>query len=74
MKFVILLALITSFQAFAQTQTAPAAAPAQDHMAAPAAGESSMAAPEAKHAKKHGKAHHAAKKKHHKKKKHHSAN
>lgn len=66
MKLALLFALLTSFSAFAQTNSATTA-PAQDSMGAPAAGEASMAQ-ESKPMKKHKKAHHA-KKKHHKKKK-----
>ena len=70
------LALLLAFSVSAQTNQAPApeaATPAGDSMAAPDAGEGSMASShEGKHKKSHKTAHHGAKKKHHKKK-HHAA-
>lgn len=72
MKLVLMLALLASFSAFAQTATesAPAATTTQDTMGTPAAGEGSMNHDMPK-VKKHKKVH--AKKKHHKKKKKHQA-
>lgn len=73
MKFALLITVLLSFSAFAQTgSTESAAAPAQEQMGAPAAGEASMAQEMKPTKHKKVKAHKAKAKakKHAKKKKH----
>lgn len=76
MKFVLLITILLSFQAIAQTDSAATTnAPAQEQMGSPAAGEASMAheTKPVKHKKTKAKVHKAKAKKHVKKKKHKKA-